>query len=454
MPGRCARVLLLVVALALFGYGVCDAARPRVVLLLTLDTTRADHLSFYGYARPTAPEMGTFASGGVLVRRAITTMPTTDPAHASMLTGLHPRHHGIRMNGQRMADDGVPTLASWARRLGYRTAAFVSRAHLRPEELGLAGFEHSEGPTDTQVQIVGGRTLDAATTWIRAHASELLFVWVHLFDPHTPYGAPPPFTHHFCEAGDRAPPMRGNGASRDAYAPSEVRVLTALYDGEIAYVDELAGRLFKMVREVLPAGEAPLVIVAGDHGEALGELDERLRYAFDHGALLYQGIIEVPLVLRWDGVLPAGRTIEGPASLVDVAPTLFELMGDAGFPTEGVSLLGQIRGEDGPKRQLVFTERRLLPFAKRLRYRALEQFSVQDGRYKLILSTPFARTELYDLDRDPGERENLARALPDVEAELRGAIERWRQEVPTLASRDAVIPPEKVEALRALGYVE
>jgi arylsulfatase A-like enzyme len=153
-------------------------------------------------------------------------------------------------------------------------------------------------------------------------------------------------------------------------------------------------------------------------------------------------------------VLPGGRAIEGPASLVDVAPTLFELMGDAGFPSEGVSLLGQIRGEEAPKRRLVFTERRLLPFAKKLRYRAIEQFSVQDGRYKLILSTPFARTELYDLDRDPGERENLARSLPAVEAELRSAIERWRQEVPVVASRDAVIPPEKVEALRALGYVE
>jgi arylsulfatase A-like enzyme len=324
---------------------------------------------------------------------------------------------------------------------------------LRPEELGLAGFDHSEGPTDAERQIVGEHTIDAATTWIRAHASEPLFVWVHLFDPHTPYGAPPPFTHRFCEAGDRAPLMRGNSASREAYAPNEVRVLTALYDGEIAYVDQLAGRLFSVLREVLPAGEAPLVIVAGDHGEALGELDERLRYAFDHGPLLYQGIIEVPLMLRWDGVLPAGRVIEGPASLVDVAPTLFELMGDAGFPTQGVSLLGQIRGEEAPKR-LVFTERRILPFAKKLRYRALEQFSVQDGRYKLILSTPFARTELYDLDRDPGERENLARALPAVEAELRGAIEHWRQDVPELASPDAVIPPEKVEALRALGYVE
>ena len=454
MLGRCARRLLLAVALALLGSGVCDAARPRVILLLTLDTTRADHLSFYGYARPTAPEMGTFTSGGVLVRRAVTTMPMTDPAHASILTGLHPRRLGIRMNGHRIADDGVPTLASWARRLGYRTAAFVSRAHLRPEELGLAGFEHSEGPTDAQRQLVGGYTLDAATTWIRAHVSEPLFVWVHLFDPHLPYGAPAPFTHRFCETGDRAPAMRGNSARREAYAPSDVRVLTALYDGEIAYVDQLAGRLFTVLREVLPAGEAPLVIVAGDHGEALGELDERLRYAFDHGPLLYQGIIEVPLVLRWDGVLPAGRVIEGPASLVDVAPTLFELMGDAGFPTQGVSLLGRIRGEEASKRRLVFTERRVLPFAKKLRYRALEQFSVQDGRYKLILSTPFARTELYDLDRDPGERENLAPALPAVEAELRGAIERWRQDVPDTASRDAEIPPEKVEALRALGYVE
>ena len=141
------RLLVLVLA-TVVGRGAAVAAppRPTVILLVTLDTTRTDHLSTYGYARPTSPALSRVAAEGVRVKQVITPMPVTDPAHTSILTGLEPRTHGIRMNGHTLADPSIPTLASWARGLGYHTAAFISRAHLVPSELRLQGFEHEEGP--------------------------------------------------------------------------------------------------------------------------------------------------------------------------------------------------------------------------------------------------------------------------------------------------------------------
>jgi arylsulfatase A-like enzyme len=383
----------------------------------------------------------------------ITPMPMTDPAHASILTGLHPRTHGIRMNGHTLADPSIPTLASWARGLGYRTAAFVSRAHLLPSELRLQGFEHEEGPQ--RPQRIGGKTAASAMAWMRAHRGDPMFVWVHLFDPHAPYAAPPPFGDRFSERGDRAPSYRGNEASRDPYPPAEVRAMTACYDNEIAYADDLAGRLVALADEIAPPGNPPLVVVTADHGETLGERDLAHRYAFDHGQLLYQDVLEVPLILRRPGALPPGHVLPGPVSLIDVAPTIIELVGAEGFATHGRSLVGDIHGHEQPgSTRLVFTERRLLPLAKQLRWRSLEQFSVQNDRYKLILSTPFSRTQLYDLQEDPTEAHDLAQTLPAVEAELRGALEHWRASLEPAGDTSPGVPPEKARAMRALGYVD
>lgn len=450
---RAIRLVVAAMALAL-ATGAAAAPRPPLLLLVTLDTTRADHCSVYGYHRPTTPALARFAAQGVLVRRAITPMPMTDPAHASILTGLHPRSHGIRMNGHPLADPSLPTLATWAHDLGYRTAAFVSRAHLLPSELDVRGFDHADGPRPGQAQRVGGETLRAASAWIRTHTGEPLFVWVHLFDPHAPYAPPAPWSRRFVRTDDRAPTPLGNTAARPPYSQRQVRVLTGLYDGEIRYADQLLAQLFALARDVVPPGGAPLIVVAGDHGETLGERDARFRYAFDHGQLLYQDVLEVPLVLHWDGVLPAGREIAGPVSLVDVAPTLFELTGTRGFATQGTSLLPQIDGRAPTGRRLAFTERRLLPFSKQLRFRSREQFAVQDGRWKLILSTPFPRTQLYDLAQDPGETRDLAGTQPAVEAALRTALEHWRDGLAAAGGTDANVPRAKEDALRALGYVE
>jgi len=452
VSGRRLLRLLLPAAVAWSGAATAAPPRPTVILLVTLDTTRADHLSTYGYARTTSPSLSRVAAEGVRVEHVITPMPMTDPAHTSILTGLQPRTHGIRMNGHTVADPSLPTLASWARGLGYRTAAFVSRAHLVPSELRLQGFEHEEGPG--RPQRVGGKTVASAMAWMRAHRGEPMFVWVHLFDPHAPYAAPAPFSGRFRAPGDPAPTYRGNEAARDPYSPTEVQAMTSCYDDEIAYADDLAGRLIALADELAPPGNPPLVVVTADHGETLAERDRTHRYAFDHGQLLYQEVLEVPLILRRPGVLPAGHVLPGPASLVDVAPTIVELVGEPGFAVHGRSLVADIGGGTPARRRLVFSERRLLPFSKQLRWRSFEQFSVQDGRYKLILSTPFARTQLYDLRDDPGEAHDLARALPAVEAELRQALDEWRTSLAATGDTSAAVPPEKVRAMRALGYVE
>jgi len=153
----------------------------------------------------------------------------------------------------------------------------VERLEMTPAFLGLTGLAPSRADLPPRWQA-----------WMRAHRSEPMFVWVHLFDPHTPYGAPMPFLGRFGTPGDPPPTYRGNAASRDPYPSTEVRVMTALYDDEIAYADDLAGQLVALADELAPPGNPPLVVVTADHGETLAERDRTHRYAFDHGQLLYR----------------------------------------------------------------------------------------------------------------------------------------------------------------------
>jgi len=457
--GRAARVAALAVGLAcsLVAAGCSRPRLPHAIIFITLDTTRADHLSSYGYGRPTTPALDRLAATGVRFARAVSPMPTTDPAHATMLTGLYPRTHGIRQNGERMARPNAETLATWARSAGYQMAAFTSRKYLRPSELALGGFDDETGPEDFARR--GIETLAEARLWLRLHAHEPFFVWIHLFEPHWPYEPPATFGARFLAPGTTTVPRIRDLPAARPLSPELIATLVDLYDGEIAYMDALVADFLQWVGERLPADDPPLIVVVGDHGEAMGELEQRLGFAFDHGKWLYQGILQVPLVLHWEGRLPAGRVVETPIALVDLAPTLFELLGVDGFSTQGRSLASAIlgRGAEGDDRDgrhsYVYSEQRELPAAYQRLVGTTTQYAVQDARHKLILSEPGRRSELYDLVADPGETRDLADASPADRDRLLAALDAWLADTPAAAPGEG-IAPEKIEALRALGDIE
>ncbi|MFK7988497.1 MAG: sulfatase [Sandaracinaceae bacterium] len=410
---------------------------PPSILLITSDTTRADHLGAWGYGRATSPTIDRLAREGVRAENAITTMPTTDPAHLSILTGLYPRSHGVRRNGVRAVPD-LDNLARWAGARGRTTAAFVSRQHVRPSELGLAGFDHEDGPSTPQRP--GGETLARALEWLADHGESPYFLWVHFFDPHRPYAAPEPFARRFVPEGVTEVPA----TQRTAHlTPDRARLFEAQYDAEIAYTDSLVARLLAAARD---DDQNPLVVLAADHGEHMDELWERHRFVFGHGKFLHAGSLHVPLVFHWPGHLTP-RVVSTPVSLVDVSATVFAALGEPGFEASGRDIL------EGPPRARTFIERCELDEDYRTR-RGLPvaEVAVRDAQYHLILSSPGDRVQLYDHRADPLEERNLAEAQPEVVSRMRAALDAWHRETPAVGT--AALDPQRIEALRALGYIE
>jgi arylsulfatase A-like enzyme len=417
-------------------------------VLVTLDTTRADHLSAYGYDQETTPRLTALAADGVLFRRAYCNMPTTDPSHASILTGLYPRRHGITRNGQR-AMSGLPSLAASLQARGYSTAAFLSRRHLDPRELGIPGFDLVDAPSSGKERRAE-ETGAAAVRWLSSQEDGAYFLWVHLFDPHSPYDPPPPFRSRL---GDGPPERRlGNmGWLVDAvrHPPETSLNNIRLYDSEISYADEWLGRIVEAAR-ALP-GDPPLFVVTGDHGESLDDLEARYAYAFAHGEFLYEHQTRVPLVISWKGELPGGRTSDALIQSVDVAPTILDLLH---VPIEGsidgVSRVAVALGHDDEGAGEIFIERRSFKEPEQP-WLAGSSYAVVSGSTKLIVDS-IKGDELFDLRSDPAEAVNLAASDPSRLKEMKDRIARWIRTTP-LADAEGEASDEKLRDLRALGYV-
>jgi choline-sulfatase len=410
------------------------------VVLVTIDTLRADRLGSYGSTRGLTPALDAFAREATRFTAAVSQVPLTLPSHATILTGLHPWRHGIRTNdGFRLAPT-VPTLADALKASGYATGAFIggyplrasaglSRGFDRYDDEFLKSSEATERPAD--------EVLRSATTWIEANRSQRFFAWIHLFDPHSPYAPPAPFA----------------AAHRDAP-----------YDGEVAYTDAALGRFLDRLRQWRLFAPATVIVVA-DHGESLGEHGERT-----HGTFLYDATIRVPLLIKVptvrlkpdptkddvgsafrrtvdDDAMPtrSGRIVDVPVETADLAPTVAALAGVALAQTDGHSLLPLIAGAAGDPDRPAYSEsyyQNVLLGWSPLR-------AVRTGRWKFI-DAP--RPELYDLEHDPGElhsriaeRAALATGLQRALASL-DAGERLRDEVRAAATS------ESAERLRSLGY--
>lgn len=272
------------------------------MVLITVDTLRADHVGAYNPAYASAtPNVDRLGRKSVVFLNASSPVPLTTPAHASILTGLTPARHGVRLNGAQALSDTTPTLATELQKQGWDTGAFVA-AYVLSRRFGLArGFATYDDQipmpayagTRLEAERPGSQVVDNALAWLRSHSNRRFFLWVHLYEPHAPYQPPSPFAEQFPDSP---------------------------YTGEVAAADAHIGRLLDEL-ESLGIGDQVVVALAGDHGEALGEHGEST-----HGLLLYEGSLHVPMMVAAPG-LPAGLRVATPVSLVDLAPTLLHLAG-------------------------------------------------------------------------------------------------------------------------------
>jgi arylsulfatase A-like enzyme len=438
----------------------CDASRAPNVVLISVDTLRADALGAYGGPLPT-PAFDALARQGVLFERVLAPSSATAPSHATLFSGRDVLRHGVITNGQDLPER-FGSIATAFRSRGYATAAFVSSFVLHRRFGWDAGFDHydsefSENRASLRrempgfedflpgVEVEGGfdrrgeDTTRAARDWL-ATAPEPFFLFVHYFDPHNPYTPPWPYPGRVREF---PVDLAGRGASD--ISPARLERLIRMYQAEVLYVDDAIGELVAAL-DADGRGARTLLAVTADHGEGLGQHGWLL-----HGLHLYGEQVRVPLLLRWPGQLPAGVRLSTPIGLVDVAPTLADLSGvELAGPVDGRSLAPAVRSGSEPEIRPLFGYRQKLA---RLPGRARgEKFSVSDARLRYIRSAG-AGEELYDLEADPGETRNLvAREAAGLDR-MRTHLDRHLAAFPTPPDLPE-LSDETRRGLEALGYVE
>jgi arylsulfatase A-like enzyme/Flp pilus assembly protein TadD len=407
---RAVRFLLLSVAVAAVSCRPTnpDAEPARHVLLITIDTLRADHVGAYGARQARTPVLDGLARDGARFERAWAPTPITLPSHASLLSGHYPPAHGARHNGIAMGEK-VETLATRFEQAGFATGAFVSAFPL-DRRFGLArGFDvyDDELPRSETGRPLnerpGAETVNRAMAWLDARRDARVFLWVHLFEPHAPYGAP--------ESGTS---------------------VEARYADEVATADRELGRLLGALGE---RAKNTLVVATADHGEAFGEHGET-----GHSIFVYDTTLHVPLVMRGAGI-PRGTVVGGDVSLVDLPATIAALTGLQEFQSEGRSLAGAFRGGSIEPRPLYAES-----FAPLFDFGWAGLRAVREGGWKYIAAP---RPELYETGSDPAETTNLVEAEDERARRLDVAVSAWSGAAPSAPS-----PPADVSArLGALGYV-
>lgn len=413
------------VVVALAALSACGRpSAPTNVLVVTIDTLRADRVGAYGYAAAQTPALDALAARGARFANATTTTPLTLAAHTSLFSGQFPTGHGVRDNTGFYVEASVQTLAETLKARGFATGGFVS-AFVLDGRWGIAqgfdeyfdDFDLSEdtGPGLDAIQRRGAEVVDKATAWLAQQGERPFFAWVHLYDPHAPYDPPAEFAARF--------PATMQGA----------------YDAEIAYADAQVGRLLASLERAGRLNDT-LVVVLADHGEQLGQHQEQA-----HGFFVYDAAVQIPLILAGPGV-PA-RVVPGQVRIVDVMPTVLDLLGaETPGAVHGTSLRGAMNGE--PVDLLAFAE----TWYPRFHFGWSELRAVRDAKFKFVLAPT---RELYDLSADPGETKNLAAtdtARADaMERALRGLVARTSQ--PTAAAAPRPIDAAAEQKLRALGYV-
>ena len=457
-PARCRgcrrlpRLALLAAAsLAVAACSISDPLprRPHPIIIVDIDTLRADHLGCYGYQRPTSPNIDAFAAETVRFEWAFSQAPNPPPSQTSILTGLYPSTHGMVFDEDRVPEQ-VVTLAEVLAARGYRTAGFHDGGYMR-EVFGIGqGFALYDDSRGQGLAAIGPKV----EPWLRDHAGESFLLLIHTYDPHTPYAPPPPFDRAFMD-GVAAPTPGFEPTTKQmndvrlskftkeplTLPPNDLAYAMALYDGEIRFVDDWFGRFWKLIEE-LGLDRRATVVFLSDHGEEFQE----------HGSVmhkkLYATVTRIPLMIR----LPGGRlarAVDEVVESVDLMPTLLELAG-APIPTgvQGSSLLPLLLGRPAEGPHVAFSES---PFFGRQR-------AVTLGGQRMIFTQKTGAVELYDYRADPLEQSDLAGAQPAGIEPRRQLLEAWEAMVASspveTAETGQQLDEETLEQLRALGYVQ
>jgi choline-sulfatase len=411
-PGMRSRgaLVLLVVSLAT----ACSRQQPpppveppRHLILITIDTLRADRVGAYGYSHARTPNMDALAKRGARFDRTYATAPITLPSHASLMTGRYPPGHGARHNGMTM-DASVPTLAGALSSAGFATGGFVAAFPL-DRRFGInKGFQTfgDRMPRSSQGHVTNERpghaVVDEALAWLEGHRSQRVFIWIHLFEPHAPYGD-----------------------------PRTGRSIVDRYDDEIAEADAQVGRLLQGLGA---DASKSLIVVSSDHGEAFGEHGE-----VTHSLFVYDTTLRVPLVIAGPGV--PTDTIAASISLVDVAPTVLKLLAVAPMDTDGIDLGPGLNRGELPRRDLYAES-----FAPLFDFGWSPLRTMRSGEFKFIEAP---RSELYNVDRDPAEMQDISGENARRVTELREKTQRYSAPVATTTAQSREVQGR----LQSLGYV-
>ncbi len=456
--------LTLTLALLLAGTAVAgQEATPPNVLMITVDTLRADHLSCYGYHLRTSPNIDKLAEEGARFADANTTIPQTGPAHISLFTSRYPQEHGARINGLAHNEKiKLLFLPQILRKFGYRTAAFVSAWPLTSRLTHLDRWfdEYDEDMPRTYQMFNSQRWAEdvgpRAISWLQKNQHRPFYLWVHFFDPHEPYDLREAFANpeKIKEPGPQAPQMESE----------EARERVRRYDSEIGYADHWIGEILKVVDQ-LGLRENTLVVLLADHGESLGEHDY-----VGHGRQLYEPIVHIPLIFRYPGKIPAGKVVETEVSILDVAPTIIDLAirpyhQDLKLPVKlaGRSLAASLTGGPPPDQQVL----RYVTFAGRkgwmpkflvdlfVDFKGLPlKMGQRLGSRKVIWTPKKKELEILNVAQDPLELSPVKppAGSPRYRTET-ARLRRWFEQTAGAAGENRMTE-EDVKILKSLGYLQ
>lgn len=425
--------LVLLLSVSLPAFETARAAAPNIILI-TLDTTRADRMGFLGSKRGLTPNLDAIARQGIVFERAYSQAPLTPVSHATIFTGTYPQFHTVT-DFARPLPSLLPSLPEILNKSGYATAAFVGSMVLDPKgnmapgfDRGFdhfeAGYRQKRGKQESRYETMERRAMDVegrATAWLSKNSKRPFFIWIHFYDPHAPYDPPPPYDKKFADS----------------------------YDGEIAYMDAAIGKLVRFLK-LRGLYQGALIAAMSDHGESLGDHGEQM-----HGIFLYEETIHVPLFFKLPGLALAGRRVPQRVRLLDFAPTLLHMLSLPPAPTfQGESLLALMR----PDARGVTAEQ----LADRDAYAETDYphrafgwsalRALRSGKY-LYVKAPAA--ELYDLTRDAAAARDLAASSPAVAATLGLQLDDLRRQTVSIESTAPAqeMSQEQQETLTALGYI-
>jgi len=384
------------------------------ILIITLDTTRADRIGCYGHKQALTPNLDSLAQQGVLYEQAFSQVPLTLPSHVSIFTGTFPPTNNIRVNAEGILSPEIPTLAELLQSEGYKTGAFIS-AWVLDSQFGLGrGFDHYDQSfnnfADTSrgdTERAGNKVCDSALSWMNKTDNEPFFAWVHFFDPHHPYSPPKKY--------------------RD--------LLDDPYDGEIAFMDEQIGRLLTLLDEK-GIRENTLIVVIGDHGESFEEHNET-----QHGLFIYNPTMQVPFIMSLPGQLPVNKRASQLVQQVDIMPTVLELVNcDIPETVNGKSLINssldsRIYGESTYANQS-------------FGWAPLSYLITSDWKY---IHAP--QPELYNRQTDPGELNNVIDSNSETASKMRDDLEQMVGNMISISAGNAELDAEAIRRLESLGYV-